>query len=269
MPDVNRPPFSSGDLEGICKALCEGGLTGTEIEHSIRQCRMNDPDPTIAKWKRLFNSFADYQNRTQRGNGVLGFISTALSPSRFVGDSDRLRSILESLNTVLAFHGLEFRDDGDFHKTTKVATLSEAERTAKQLKQKIIDRDLHLHLLKYCTAEIIQDNLFHAILEATKSVAQLIRDKTNLISDGAELVDEAFGGSSPVLRVNAYITETEKGEQRGFVNLSKGLFGTFRNPTAHAPKIEWQISEQDALDILSMVSYVLRRVERASIAVRA
>ncbi len=128
---------------------------------------------------------------------------------------------------------------------------------------------MHPHLLKYCTAEIIQDNLFHAILEATKSVAQLVRDKTSLTSDGAELVDEAFGGTSPLLRVNSFTTDTEKGEQRGFMNLSKGLFGTFRNPTAHAPKIEWQISEQDALDIFSMISYVLRRVERASLAKRA
>ena len=33
--------------------------------------------------------------------------------------------------------------------------------------------------------------------------------------------------------------------------LLKGMFGTFRNVTAHAPKIAWPIDEQDALDLLT------------------
>ncbi|WP_244967818.1 TIGR02391 family protein [Xenorhabdus budapestensis] len=37
----------------------------------------------------------------------------------------------------------------------------------------------------------------------------------------------------------------------------------FRNTTAHAPKITWSIQEQDALDILSMVSLVHRRLDDA------
>ncbi len=46
------------------------------------------------------------------------------------------------------------------------------------------------------------------------------------------------------------------------MNLVKGLFGTFRNTTAHAPKIKWSIGEQDALDILSMVLLVHRRLDK-------
>jgi len=47
------------------------------------------------------------------------------------------------------------------------------------------------------------------------------------------------------------------------MNLLRGLFGTFRNTTAHAPKITWKIEEQDALDILSLVSLVHRRLDSA------
>jgi uncharacterized protein (TIGR02391 family) len=53
-------------------------------------------------------------------------------------------------------------------------------------------------------------------------------------------------------------------EQRGFMNLLKGLFGTFRNTAAHAPKITWKIDEQDALDILSLISLVHRRLDSAT-----
>ena len=51
--------------------------------------------------------------------------------------------------------------------------------------------------------------------------------------------------------------------QTGFMNLLKGLFGMFRNTTAHVPKIKWVIEEKDALDILSLVSLIHRRLDSA------
>jgi hypothetical protein len=74
------------------------------------------------------------------------------------------------VNTVLAFHGLEFKDDGKFHTIKSVSTLTEAEKRAKKLKTSIFDRNLHEDLLRFCRAELLQDNYFHAVLEATKSV---------------------------------------------------------------------------------------------------
>ena len=63
--------------------------------------------------------------------------------------------------------------------------------------------------------------------------------------------------------LNALQTEPERLEQTGFGNLLKGIFGTFRNVTAHAPKLKWAIGEQDALDLLTMVSYARRRLDQA------
>lgn len=76
-----------------------------------------------------------------------------------------------------------------------------------------------------------------------------------------ELVDAAFGGANPILKINSFVTDTEKSEQRGFTNLLKGLFGTFRNPAAHALRIEWNMEEIDALDLFSLVSYAFRRID--------
>ncbi len=39
--------------------------------------------------------------------------------------------------------------------------------------------------------------------------------------------------------------------------------GTFLNPTPHAPKISWKMSEQDALDLLTIVSLLLRSLDEA------
>lgn len=57
--------------------------------------------------------------------------------------------------------------------------------------------------------------------------------------------------------------ETQESEQNGFVNLLKGLYGTIRNPLAHDPKVEWDVTEQDALDILTMISLVHRKLDQA------
>lgn len=61
------PPFSSQHLEGISKALGDttDGLKGSEIVHLLRDCDMPDPAPAITKWQRLYNAFAEDQNRAQ------------------------------------------------------------------------------------------------------------------------------------------------------------------------------------------------------------
>ena len=70
-------------------------------------------------------------------------------------------------------------------------------------------------------------------------------------------------GLTSVLAINGLNSDTEKGEQRGFANLLIGLFGTIRNPLAHTPKIEWEMTEQDALDILTTASLVHRKLDKA------
>jgi uncharacterized protein (TIGR02391 family) len=71
-----------------------------------------------------------------------------------------------------------------------------------------------------------------------------------------------FDSSTPVLAFNTLQTPTERSEHTGLMNLIKGLFGTFRNTTAHAPKITWVINKQDALDMLSMASLLHRRLDQ-------
>jgi len=117
--------------------------------------------------------------------------------------------------------------------------------------------------LAFCRAELLVDNYFHAVLEATKSVADKLRSRTGLADDGASLVDKAFAGDAPLVAINSLTTESEWSEQRGFANLIKGLFGMFRNPTAHAPRLQWSMAKNDAEDLLSTVSLVHRRLDLA------
>ncbi|WP_367946912.1 TIGR02391 family protein [Paenibacillus odorifer] len=46
-----------------------------------------------------------------------------------------------------------------------------------------------------------------------------------------------------MLKINQYRSESEISEKKGFVSFTKGLFGTFRNLTAHVANVEWNMSE--------------------------
>jgi len=132
-----------------------------------------------------------------------------------------------------------------------------------ELRAELMHRNVHSDVLRFCKTELLQDNYFHCVLEAAKSAAQKIRDKSGIEADGASLVDEVFSIKSPRLALNTLQTESEQSEKKGFANLLKGVFGTFRNVTAHAPKIIWAVNRTDAMDALTILSYIHRRLDEA------
>ena len=137
-------------------------------------------------------------------------------------------------------------------------------RRADDLRAELSRRNVHPDVLAFCRAELLQQNYFHAVLEASKSVADKLRRRANLTGDGSPLVDAACSLSSgPVIRFNSLSTEWERSEQTGIATLMKGLFSTFRNPAAHAPKVAWATSRSDALDMLTLASMLHRRLDEA------
>ncbi|RNC85217.1 MAG: TIGR02391 family protein [Balneola sp.] len=263
----STPPYlTSGQVEKIAQILgnTEDGLTGSQIGQLLEQARIKDVDPNNTKWKRLYNAFANCQNKAGNSTCVFNFIHHALEPARYVGSKDVFEKRQEEINNVLAFVGFKFSDNGKFLKASKAKSLSEAEKKASQLRKKLQNRDVHLDVLKFCKAELLEDNYFHAVLEATKSIAAKLREKSGLDLDGSHLIDASIGGSSPRVLINSFETQSEKSEQKGFLNLVKGLFGTFRNPAAHEARIEWDMPESDALDLLVTASYVHRRIDNSN-----
>lgn len=253
-------------VESICKVLgdTEKGFTGTEIAKLLNESRIEDIDSANTKWKRLNSALANKQQVDACANNLLAFIQNSLNPARHYNNLEWFNETRYEINQLLSFAGLHLGEDGKISTVSKSTTISEAKARASKLKENLVSRKVHPDVLRYCKEELVVDNYFHAVFEATKSVAEKIRSKTGLTTDGAALVDEAFSFKSvPHLALNTLQTESKKSEQKGFMNLLKGLFGTFRNTTAHAPKIMWSIEEEDALDILSLVSLVHRRLDKA------
>lgn len=258
--------LDSGSLESICKILGEtnDGLSGTEIGKYLAECHIPDLQPNITKWKRLYEALNSKQHNDRCSNHILAFIKHVMRPSRHINRKEWFEYIRNDLNFALSFEGFELTESGEIKYAEKVQTFSEAEARAKNLRKSLLDRKIHPDVLTFCKAELLVDNYFHAVFEATKSIAEKIRLKTNLTSDEAELVDQAFSYKNkvPYLALNNLTTPSYQSEQNGFMHLLKGIFGTFRNTTAHAPKITWSIDEQDALDILSTVSLIHRKLDK-------
>lgn len=259
-------PFNAQKLEAACRVLAdtERGLTGSELGYLIQDCKIQDVSPTMTKWKRLFNALAEAQNKHQVGNHLVMFINRALDPVSYARDKEKFEWRRSELNVVLSFSGFYVREDGKVAKTTKETTLKGARKRAGALRAKLEDRGAHAKVFKYCRAELLDGNYFHAVLEAIKGIAQRIRDMSSLTTDGADLVNTAFSVKNPVLKINSLTTDTEVSEQKGFSNILVGLFGSVRNPVAHAPKTSWPMSGQDALDIMSIVSFIHRKLDNAT-----
>lgn len=255
--------FAQSELEAIAQALAdtENGLTGSEIGHILTSLKMADATPDMTKWKRLHNAFVTRQNYGGNRRAILQFIREAMKPERYARAPHRFEPMRANVNRALAFVGLAVEADGELVATDQAKTLTEAQRRARELRADLMARDVHPDVLAFCREQLLTDNYFHAVLEAKKSVAEKLRARTGLTDDGASLVDRALAGAAPMLAINTLETENDWSEQRGFANLIKGIFGMFRNPTAHAPRAQWQMHKKDAEDLLSAVSLIHRRID--------
>ena len=262
------PPLNQPQLEQIARIVgdTDDGLTGPEITVLLATLAFPDDGANQTKWKRLYNSLVVLHNKHGVGNHAIQLVNAVMSPARYISTPDKFQRRQSALNAVLAFAGYYVRDDGKVGRTTPVSTLNEALARANKMGEQLRKRNVHDRVLDFCKAELVQSNYFHAVFEAMKSIKTRINELSGEDGDGAPLVDAAFGmAGGPIIAINKLQNQTDEGEQKGFAHLLKGLFGMIRNPLAHRAKIEWQMPEEDALDILTTISFVHRKLDQAII----
>jgi uncharacterized protein (TIGR02391 family) len=103
-------------------------------------------------------------------------------------------------------------------------------------------------------------NYSGAIIEATYYLSDLIRNKSGLDSDGAQLVNDAFAGVSPIIRVNTLHTQSDRDEQKGVHLLLLGFYTAIRNPRSHEKRSD-TVETADAL--ISFVNYLTGLIDKA------
>jgi uncharacterized protein (TIGR02391 family) len=256
------PLLSKIQVEAISRVLGEAN-SGSEITKLLSMVGINDNNTQLTKWRRIDNSLNYVQDRTKNSNHLYELVRVAMDPVRFTKEPEKFNTVKEELNSILLMVGLEINNNGRIVETKRAESLSQALERTNRLRKKLYERNIHQEILRFCIPEYLQKNYFHAVLEATKSVLERLRNLTGIKEDGIKLVLQVFDEKKPKIAFNSYETDSEKNELMGFRSIIIGLVKMVRNPTAHEAKIKWSIDEKEALDIFSMLSFIHRKLDES------
>jgi len=126
-------------------------------------------------------------------------------------------------------------------------------------------RNFHPQVVQHARPLFIKGHYLHAVFEATKAFNARVKELSGVQHlDGQRLMNYVFSTDKPIIKVSPCITQTERDIQDGYRALASGLMAAIRNPTAHEPALFLPMGREEALEILSLISYLFRYLEKAS-----
>ena len=261
MSDSSLQPFSRPALERIAKIIAER-YTGSEITDFF--CKAGFPQVQhngSTKWRFVYEGLQALQSGRDGPWQIAKVLQELCDPQHYFGHAEEHTRILSDVNEILGFYGL-LADS----KTGKVALTGERDPTLREPTsedEKLFDaRTFHPEVRRHARQLFLEGRHFHAVFESCKAFDKNLAAKSALDSHGTTLAGSALSLRGP-LKLNRQETETERNEQEGLMHLCMGLMRAIRNPESHEPELDWPISKEDALDILSLLSYLYRQVDKA------
>ena len=135
-------------------------------------------------------------------------------------------------------------------------------------------RRLHQTVKDASYADYKNEDFYRAIEEAIKRYQAKVQEKSNCNEDGQKLMLKVFGKDNALLSVTSkykkkngsdFSTSTKENVEDGQKFMSAGMMSGVRNPIAHEEIAELKESglftENDCLDILSLLSHLCRRLD--------
>ena len=133
-------------------------------------------------------------------------------------------------------------------------------------------RHLHNSIRKRIKTYYTNEQYGDAASQGVQIYCEIIRNLTGRSEDGSDLVNRIFGSKPfnppPEIQLNDLNTESLKNIQEGQGHLSRGVVTGFRNPISHGPidtNVPALFTELDCLNILSLVSYLITRMDNAKV----
>jgi hypothetical protein len=108
--------------------------------------------------------------------------------------------------------GINISKDGQLRYVSSAKTIDEVIRRTNSLRSTLVRVTVHANVLKYCVNELLEENYFHAVFEAAKSLSDRVREMTGLTEDGSNLFNRAFSCKDPWVAVNRLSTDTERNQ---------------------------------------------------------
>lgn len=261
---ANFPKFDIVSLEQLSKVLADE-ISGTELTRLFLQIHVQESS-NITKWRRIYDVLSQCQHEDNSSVRIFDFIKTVLNPIRYLNSARTKAQYLEALektNMLLSFSGYKIDLNNNIIQIKQAKNIDEALQQARNFYRLLLDRKIHSEVLRYCKPEALQNNYFHAVFEAIKGLTGRIKEITGLDTDGVALINMAFSAKNPYLVINSMRTQSEIDEFNGFRSLLIGVITMFRNPISHEAKINWHLSGEDGLDILTTLSLIHRRLDMA------
>lgn len=247
--------FDPNTIEQTCKLL-DKFISGAKITNMLENLRIRPANDIegFTKWKRLFNAISSSQNEGNQ-DSLIKVVEYILSPVNFHNKSTlEYQEAIKELNVILLLHGLKLEESGKVVFSDIASSLSEAQSRAIGLKKALEPFNIHPQILNFCRAEILTDNYFHLVFEATKCVLSELRAISHLTLDGNKLINECFDGKNPLILMNRFETTDDRNEHAGLKSLLNLLVHWYRNPKAHKPKYFSSDSKENAVEALILIS---------------
>jgi len=123
---------------------------------------------------------------------------------------------------------------------------------------------LHVEIIKHALDKYNDGHLRSAVLDSMIAVFEFIRARTGIRDeDGDRLIGKVFSLEAPYLILSEIDTESGKNDQKGFMQIFKGVYQGIRNPKAH--KLDTDLTKLKAAQYLVFASMLIRRIEEAKI----
>lgn len=225
---------------------------------------LNSSEGTIYKWLKGIQNMSDGQDRIYR------IIKQLCDPQEYFGEEKQFQAILKQVNQVLQHYSLVAAEDGRILHFLPVKnsvlpqSLLKAARSLKGREAELFDsRKFHAEITKHGRTHFIEGRYLQAVIECCKAFEKRVREKAKLNKHhGQELMGAALSPKTGYLKLNTLQTVTEENEQEGLMYLCKGLMQAIRNPGSHEPEIDRQMTKEDALEQLSLISYLYRQIDK-------
>jgi uncharacterized protein (TIGR02391 family) len=116
--------------------------------------------------------------------------------------------------------------------------------------------------LEQASRNLFEDGYFsQAVFEGCKALNERVRQETGRSEDGDSLMRKVFSANEPLLRLNTGVSDSDKNEQTGFMNIFAGVMMGIRNPRAHEL---YEDRPERALAILGLLSLLFEIVDEAA-----
>lgn len=246
-------------LENLAKLIGDYN-TGSQITGLFKKAGFPEivhDDNT--KWRFVYDTFEKMQEEKYGFYDINKVIESFCNPQEYFSNPDDHQTIIDKVNRILIYYNLKVGNNGKIIKTdTKTEEIYKVNKTPNLFLQ----RKFHPEVVRNGKDLFNEKRYFHAVFECIKALEKYVQRKAKSNLSGVKLMTQELSMNGS-LKINSQRTQTEMNEQEGVRDLCRGLMMSIRNYTAHELALEKPITEEDALDILSLVSYLYRKIDNS------